>query len=207
MTQTATNENVKKAVEKLLASDPYPRTVKERWKNNKGTQLFIFTSLIFLAGSLFLLYRQNRFVPVGFPSGDVIRSASPTSNDKVSRIEQTLLIVVVGATDGGGVSRLAFYDKAEGFNDLEYAVRRATAPINNGESKMLVPVDALARSFAIAVFHDENGNGVLDRNRFGIPTERYGFSNNARGLTGPPSFDDAKIDRPDAGQSIMISIR
>jgi uncharacterized protein (DUF2141 family) len=31
--------------------------------------------------------------------------------------------------------------------------------------------------YAIIVFHDENGNGELDKNVLGIPTEPYGFSN------------------------------
>ncbi len=45
--------------------------------------------------------------------------------------------------------------------------------------------------YAIAVYHDENGNGKLDSNLLGMPTEAYGFSNNARGSFGPPDFRDA----------------
>ena len=44
-------------------------------------------------------------------------------------------------------------------------------------------------AYAVAVYHDENGNGRLDTNLLGLPTERYGFSNNARRiLFFPPSF-------------------
>jgi uncharacterized protein (DUF2141 family) len=42
--------------------------------------------------------------------------------------------------------------------------------------------------YSIKVFHDENGNNKLDTNFAGMPTERYGFSNNARGRFGPPPF-------------------
>jgi Uncharacterized protein conserved in bacteria (DUF2141) len=38
---------------------------------------------------------------------------------------------------------------------------------------------------------DENGNGVLDKNFFGVPVEGYGFSNDARGSMGPPAFEKA----------------
>ncbi len=31
-------------------------------------------------------------------------------------------------------------------------------------------------TYALAVIHDENGNGKLDTNWVGIPTEGYGFS-------------------------------
>ncbi len=43
--------------------------------------------------------------------------------------------------------------------------------------------------YAFRYFHDENGNGKLDTNTFGIPKEGYGFSNNAKGTFGPPSFE------------------
>src|SRR5712691_480561 len=38
-------------------------------------------------------------------------------------------------------------------------------------------------TYAVAVYHDENGNGRLDKNFLGIPREGYGFSNGARGIT------------------------
>ena len=37
-------------------------------------------------------------------------------------------------------------------------------------------------------------NGKLDTNIVSIPTERYGFSRDAKGRMGPPSFDDAAVD-------------
>jgi hypothetical protein len=41
--------------------------------------------------------------------------------------------------------------------------------------------------------HGENSNGKLDTNLLGIPTEGYGFSNNATALIGTPSFSDASF--------------
>src|ERR1043165_172855 len=40
--------------------------------------------------------------------------------------------------------------------------------------------------YGIAVFHDENSNGKMDKNFLGIPQEPYGFSNNVRVTFGPP---------------------
>ena len=53
--------------------------------------------------------------------------------------------------------------------------------------------DLPAGRFAVAVFHDENDNEELDTNLLGIPREGYAFSRNARGFTGPPSFDAAAV--------------
>lgn len=48
-------------------------------------------------------------------------------------------------------------------------------------------------TYALAIYHDENKNGRLDKNLFGAPTEAYGFSNNARETFSAPSFESAKI--------------
>jgi len=45
--------------------------------------------------------------------------------------------------------------------------------------------------YAIRLFHDVNGNGQLDTNPFGMPTEPFAFSNNARGRFGPATWADA----------------
>jgi uncharacterized protein (DUF2141 family) len=47
-----------------------------------------------------------------------------------------------------------------------------------------------AGTYALKVFHDENENDEIDIGWTG-PEERYGFSNGARGLIGPPDWDDA----------------
>jgi uncharacterized protein (DUF2141 family) len=47
--------------------------------------------------------------------------------------------------------------------------------------------------YAAIAFHDENGNGKLDKNFLGVPTEPYGFSNAAQGFLGPPTFDAAAV--------------
>lgn len=46
-----------------------------------------------------------------------------------------------------------------------------------------------AGNYAVSVMHDENENGELDSNFVGIPTEGFGFSNDAKAMFGPPSYD------------------
>lgn len=53
--------------------------------------------------------------------------------------------------------------------------------------------DLEKNDYAVAIFHDENNNGVLDKNLVGAPTEAYGFSKNARGMFSAPSFEEAKL--------------
>jgi uncharacterized protein (DUF2141 family) len=50
-----------------------------------------------------------------------------------------------------------------------------------------------AGEYAVRVMHDRNGNGELDANFVGIPTEPWAFSNNATGNFGPPGWDKVKF--------------
>ena len=58
--------------------------------------------------------------------------------------------------------------------------------------------------YALAVIHDENMSGKLDTNRLGVPTEGYGFSNDARAFLSAPSFRAASF-RYD-GQNLDLTI-
>ena len=60
--------------------------------------------------------------------------------------------------------------------------------------------------YAVAIFHDINNNGLLDKNALGIPVEPYGFSRNARARFSAPPFNDAKIELK-GNQAIEIVIQ
>jgi uncharacterized protein (DUF2141 family) len=59
--------------------------------------------------------------------------------------------------------------------------------------------------YAVMIFHDENGNGKMDSNLIGIPTEGYGFSNEAKGSFGPPKFSAMKITIGTDGRATTIA--
>ena len=64
-------------------------------------------------------------------------------------------------------------------------------------------IDDLEESnYAIAIFHDTNSNNKFDT-FFSIPTEKFGFSNNAKVFLGPPKFEDASIF---VGQNSIVEI-
>lgn len=58
---------------------------------------------------------------------------------------------------------------------------------------------------AMSLFQDTNANGRLDANAMGMPTEPYGFSNNAAGNFGPPRFEQA-VFTPVAGQPVRVTL-
>jgi uncharacterized protein (DUF2141 family) len=59
--------------------------------------------------------------------------------------------------------------------------------------------------YALAIYQDVNRNKILDKNLLGIPTEIYGFSNNARRNFSAPSFQEAKFKlNKDLHQTIFL---
>ncbi len=62
-------------------------------------------------------------------------------------------------------------------------------------------------TYAAQAFHDENGNGRLDRSLFGLPEEGMGFSRDAPMRFGPPRFEAAAFPVTASGAAIDFSLR
>jgi len=115
-----------------------------------------------------------------------------------------LSITVEGVKNDQGQIMVALYDSADGF--LKRVVKAGAAPAANGSTKVVVK-DVPAGAYGFALFHDANGNGKMDKNMMGIPSEDYAFSNNALGNMGPPSFEQARFTVPAAGAAVTVSLR
>lgn len=101
-------------------------------------------------------------------------------------------VVVTELRNEGATLNCALFSTPQGFPDPRTAIAKVTAPVVGGRAVCRftgVPVGSLA----IAAFEDRNGNGVLDTNVFGLPTEALAFSRDARGRLGPPSFEAARF--------------
>ncbi len=61
-------------------------------------------------------------------------------------------------------------------------------------------------TYALALLHDENGNGEMDSNFLGLPQEGYGFSNDAKVFLGPPSFEAASFKLGPGRGAITLSV-
>ena len=60
--------------------------------------------------------------------------------------------------------------------------------------------------YAIKVLVDNNDNGKMDLNFFGIPKEQFGFSNNVLGILGVPKFEKASF-KLNSNKKIEIKLR
>jgi uncharacterized protein (DUF2141 family) len=62
-------------------------------------------------------------------------------------------------------------------------------------------------SYALSAYHDLDANGRLNSNLLGVPSEPYGFSNNARGTLSPPSFQAATFTLPEQGLTLELRVQ
>lgn len=115
-----------------------------------------------------------------------------------------LAIRIDNVKSAEGSIMVALFDSADTF--LKRPAKVARVPASAGTVNVLIE-DVPEGEFGFSLFHDANGNGKMDRNLVGIPTEDYAFSNNALGNMGPPSFAQAKFAIPAAGAATSISLR
>lgn len=108
-----------------------------------------------------------------------------------------------------GIVQIYLYSSDDGFPtkpEKAMAVKRELAD----KAEITVKFEGIPYGeYAVAIMHDENGNGKVDTNWIGIPIEGLGVSNNAKGFMGPPKFKDAKvmIDTPVKKLSIPVKYR
>lgn len=117
-----------------------------------------------------------------------------------------LSITVEGLRSNEGAVCFKVFSGGQGFpNRDDSAVRRDCVPIT--EIPLTVSFEGLAfGSYAIAIYHDSNGDGQLNRGMFGMPTEGYGFSNDPVVTTGPAKFQEAVflLVGPETGVTIQM---
>jgi uncharacterized protein (DUF2141 family) len=104
-----------------------------------------------------------------------------------------LTVVVSGVNTQRGKVCLSLFNSSIGFPaNASRAVKSQCVSPRTGVSTAVF-TNLPAGSYAVAVIHDVNGDGRLNQNSLGIPTESFGFSRNPQILTGPPSFNDASF--------------
>lgn len=130
-------------------------------------------------------------------------SASAASTAQAQ--EGTLNVSLTGIQHERGSIRVGLYSDTKTFRKEAQAVavqQVAAAPGTVQVSFASLP----AGRYAIMAYHDEDGNGELNR-RFGMfPTEGYGLSNNPT-VMGPPAFEDSAFEVSDGPTVISIDIR
>lgn len=115
-----------------------------------------------------------------------------------------ITIKIKGLKSNNGTVKVALCNSLENYKNHKAPFMGLNLPINNNQAEITLS-DFTAGYYAVKAFHDENNNNDLDTNLFGIPIEDYGFSNNASGIFGPPSWNKAKMMISDDSSVIIIN--
>ncbi len=122
-------------------------------------------------------------------------------------LSSNLTVEIAGLSETKGQVCLSLFSSGRGFPDSkDDAVDTQCVKITD---KLLeVTFDNLEpRSYAVAVFWDDNEDGQLNRNFLGIPTEKFGFSSNPVIQTGPPKFGESAVLVIGKNTRISIQLR
>ena len=116
-----------------------------------------------------------------------------------------LIIVVIGFENSEGTARIGLSNSAEDWGKRDTSYAGTISEIKN-DSVSVTFENIPFGEYGIKVHHDENGDNEMDTNFLGIPSEDYGFSNNASGTFGPPDWEDANFLFDTDGQIHEINL-
>lgn len=121
----------------------------------------------------------------------------------------TLTVVVDGLESDRGTVAFALYASKATY--LEEPLRKGRLEVVRGEdgehTSRWVLEELPAGDYALSLYHDEDGDGELDKAAFGIPREPYGFSNDARSTTGPPGWEKARFRFAGGDGEVRVRVR
>jgi uncharacterized protein (DUF2141 family) len=123
-------------------------------------------------------------------------------------MKQLLLLLIFSFVTGGDQYRLtvtisglkplkgdlyiSLHSRPEYFQEPDSAFMKQRIKVEK-ETETVVFQDVPAGKYAIALYHDENLDGVMETSERGIPKEGYGFSTKTK-FFGKPKFEQAAFE-------------
>jgi uncharacterized protein (DUF2141 family) len=118
-----------------------------------------------------------------------------------------LSVVVEGVHSSDGLIAVTLYaDDSRRFLAHHGSLYVGRVSARSGTTQVCIHLPGPG-TYALAVYHDADGNRRFNRSGIGLPAEGYGFSNNARAFFGLPSFRQVRIAVPRTGLNTTIRLR
>jgi uncharacterized protein (DUF2141 family) len=182
---------------------------KQQWTDNHGNFLIAFVIGTVLVNAGYVAYQQAKFVPPKFPDTSAFENPASDSNSVAIVAGDSVTFRVIGAPTLLGSVVVSLYNSSDSLAKPELALETWTVPLQGGIAEWSVTPEQLPKAFAAVAFHDENGDGGITQNSYGVPIERYGYTGNQRffepGVA--PSYEQTVIDCPAKGGQVEIFIR
>jgi uncharacterized protein (DUF2141 family) len=117
-----------------------------------------------------------------------------------------LTVTIDGIRNDKGDVYLAVFASPRDWPDgdrASYQEKRAAKP-----GAITITLTGLAPgTYAAGSYHDENGNGKMDKNFVGMPVEGFAISNDIQPVLAPPRYEEASFTLPEEGLTIALHLR
>jgi uncharacterized protein (DUF2141 family) len=131
----------------------------------------------------------------------------PTQNvQNNEQMNGSLTVIVEGLKNDKGSIQIGLFSSGDSWNGKTEKYKGAIIPIKSDTLKWKVENIPFGE-YAVKLFHDENDDNKINTNFLGMPSERFGFSNNPAVFFGPPSFERAKFVFCSKDTSITVKLK
>lgn len=117
-----------------------------------------------------------------------------------------LQIQISGIQSAQGKIMLSVYNSAGNYMQIEKASVLRSIEVRSTQTIQVNINELPPGEYAISCYHDLNGNAKLDKNLVGIPSEPYGFSNNARPKFRAATWEETRFYLNAQGSTIVLKL-
>jgi len=150
--------------------------------------------------------KNNDYRTVLRSLGAVILAVAFPVLPSLSQSTSTVLLEVSSFKNTRGTLNCRLFTKASDFPDGK-GILTVRTPIAGANTTCTFP-NVEPGTYAVAVVHDENSNGKLDKNFVGVPSEGYGVSNNKTYALSAPKWDESVFTiAPSESKTLQVKLR
>lgn len=147
-------------------------------------------------------------LPLSAAASGAVATTAATVDPSKPCIERAnaIRVIVTNVRKSKGMITVDLHgDKPEEFLKKKKKLLRIRVPARKGRVEMCLPAPGPG-VFAIALYHDVNGNKKFDKNFLGLPAEPYGVSNNPTIGLGAPKHKQARFTVGPNGTTVEIAL-
>ncbi len=127
--------------------------------------------------------------------------AADECNEELAQVRVT--VTNVGE---GGILTVELYDDPDNFLNKKGRERRIRVAAVQGQQRVCFNIDREG-TFAIAAYHDIDGNRKLKKRWNMMPKEPFGLSNNPKMKLGFPKFSNSAFEVDESGADLTIILQ
>lgn len=118
--------------------------------------------------------------------------------------DKSIIVSITNSRNLKGQLIVSLYNSKASFPKKPF--KRKIIKLIKGKKPIISFNSLKAGDYAVSIVHDKNSNGKLDFHFWGPPSEKTYSSNNAKGVFGPPDWEDAKFRIVNKRTNISIRI-